>query len=95
MNSRVKLSSSSLKGPLQQAHAAAGQQAEALVKVADQQAGLTKQVEGLQELIGALQAVQAKQFKVGCWGLLDEDTHLTMPRVRYVCHMLVEGGIMV
>jgi hypothetical protein len=61
---QVRLSTSDLKAPLRAAQSSSGAAAAAAAKLAEQQAALQQQLDGCQQLIGALQAVAAKQFKV-------------------------------
>lgn len=74
LQARLRLATGDLKSPLRQVQEAAGAQAEALGKLAEAQRRMGKQVEGAEEVIGALQAVGARQFKVraawgeGAWG---------------------------
>jgi hypothetical protein len=66
LQTRTRLSSSDIKLPLRQLQDAAAGQADALGRLAEQQARLQVQVAGVEEVIGALQGVGARQFKVGC-----------------------------
>jgi hypothetical protein len=61
---QVRLATSDLKQPIRETQGAAAQQAAALLKLSQQQASLQQQLDGSQELIGALQGLAAKQFKV-------------------------------
>eukprot|EP00877_Chromochloris_zofingiensis_P010741 jgi/Chrzof1/5920/Cz16g20210.t1 len=64
LNLRVKVATTDLKTPIRQAQASSIQHADVLVRVSEQQVALQKQVDDTQQLVGALQAVSAKQFKV-------------------------------
>ncbi|GBF99695.1 COP9 signalosome subunit 6 [Raphidocelis subcapitata] len=64
LQTRARLSASDVKLPLRQLQDAAAGQADALGRLAEQQVRLQQQVAGVEEVIGALQGVGARQFKV-------------------------------
>lgn len=64
LQTRVRLATSDIKSPLRQVQDASAVQADAMVRLAEQQSRLQKQLEGAEEVIAALQAVGARQFKV-------------------------------
>lgn len=63
---QVRLSTSDLRAPLRGVQAMSAQHAAALLQLSEQQAALQRQLGGIEELLGALQGVSAKQFKVTC-----------------------------
>lgn len=70
LQARLRLHTTDIKSPLRQLQEAGAAQAEAVVRLAEQQAALSRQVEGVEEVVVALQGVGAKQFKVRAGGWL-------------------------
>ena len=64
LQARLRVSTTDFKAPLRQLQDAGAAQADAMVRLAEQQTTLSRQVEGVEEVIAALQGVGAKQFKV-------------------------------
>ncbi|KAI8474995.1 MAG: hypothetical protein J3K34DRAFT_88685 [Monoraphidium minutum] len=64
LQARVRVSSADIQAPLRQAQETGAATADALVRLAEQQGVLSRQVAGLEEVIAALQGVGARQFKV-------------------------------
>jgi len=66
LQTRVRLGSSDIKSPLRQLQESSAHQADAMMRLAEQQSRVQKQVAGAEEVITALQGVGARQFKVCC-----------------------------
>ncbi len=64
LQTRVRLGGADAKVPIRQLQESSGNQADAMMRLAEQQARLVKQVAGAEEVIAALQGVGARQFKV-------------------------------
>ena len=64
LHTRLRVGAGDIKTPLKQLQQAAAGHAEAIGRLGEAHARLAKQVEGVEEVIGALQAVAARQFQV-------------------------------
>jgi hypothetical protein len=63
-HAQLRTTASGVRVPLRQAAGSAAAAAGAAAQLADEQAALSSQLQGCREVLGALQAVVARQFQV-------------------------------